>query len=752
MKSRFLLIVIVASMLMGSSLALVAANPVEGGDDSMTLASPPFVDHNAIQLLNDTDLLDQASSEGWPGSGTPNDPIIIEGLEINTNATPASFYAQHISLSVVVRDCSIISTDYDGNAIAILNVSGMRFENLTIEGENGLVAVECSDISVVDSSITAGIYTGNAFIVGFDACQDVTLSGNVLTETIYERVYFINCDDLDINNNTLITCNLALFSSTEVKISDNIFLDSETFGVYMAGTDHVLLMRNQFIGGETGLLMFDPPGIPTTNTALVENVFENGGIQVTDTSSFVETLTSDGDIVNGKPLYILKNVDMQGEMIPNDMGQYILFRVKNAVIDGANIERNCGIYLSECEGMTIRNSTFEGIFGYGISLFDSEDTLIQYCTFTDMNHGVWGQLQFSETTSRNTTITGCQFINIVTAIHEGFCEDLNIYDNTFKDCGMGINLGSETNVTIDDNLFEDIDLGIVISSMNPLVKEMSSENVLITHNLMNGCAEGIELITSREVIVQDNKMMNGGDSCIVILGSVDNTTISENWIEGYDEFAVRMIDIDLDPCENLVFHSNAFIDNNGANSTYDPTHVQVEDFVGSGAEWSIEAENGQEGNFWSDLTGPEEDHSGFLAVPYVIIDGEISDPRPFASMTPYAPQNLTATVSSNSVNLTWNAPDFDGMSQIDGYQVMLNVNGSWDVLTTVTGTSYVHGDLSPGQSYEYAVMAFNGFGSGQLSDPVTAEVPSEPTDVVSLVIIAVLICIPLFLIFVPVKS
>jgi len=739
------------SILLASSFAIGATVPVEEEEmGAMSLSSAPLVAHDPIKLLNDTDLMDQASSEGWPGSGTPYDPIVIEGLEIDSDAYPASFYAQHISLSVLIRDCTIISTPRDGDATAILDVVGMRFENVTMEACNALVAMECSKISLVGCSLTGGAFetTGSSYVVAFDSCQDVTLSGNQFDELSYSRVYFIYCENVQIDNNTLNACCLSQISSEDIQIADNMFLDSETFGVYLLNTDQTALVRNQFIGGETGLMLYELPGVPTTNTSLVDNVFENGGLLFQVGSSVMDTFTTDGDLVNGRPLYLLKDVDMQGGLMPDDMGQYLLLRVKNGVFHGLDIELNCGIHLCECENMTVRHSTFQNILGYGVSILQSNDTLIQDCVFLNSSDSVWGIGLDMEVGNVNTTIVDCQFTDCVQAILDSYGQGLNVSGNTIVGGTFGINLGSESNVTIVDNVIEDTGTGIVIAAMNPLVVEMSSENVQITGNVLTDCWVGLELSTSREITVWDNEILDSEDSGIVILGMLRNTTISNNWIEGSQGFAIRVLDWDIAPNNDLVLHSNAFMDNNGAGTTYDPSHVQVDDYGDSGANWSIETDHGRQGNFWSDLSGPEEDRSGFLAVPYVIVEGEISDPRPFATMTPYEPQQLGAKVASGKVNLTWNAPEFEGMSEITGYEVMLKVNGSWSRLAMVTGTSYVHEDVHPGESYEYAVMAINEYGDGLLSEPADAHMPSAAADMIVLVLFMAIVLTPIGLIFI----
>ena len=61
------------------------------------------------------------------------------------------------------------------------------------------------------------------------------------------------------------------------------------------------------------------------------------------------------------------------------------------------------------------------------------------------------------------------------------------------------------------------------------------------------------------------------------------------------------------------------------------------------------------------------------------------------------------TVSSSSINLTWNK-----VSNADSYQIDVYKDGKWTYLTKTTGTSYTATGLSSGTIYQFRIFAFKG--------------------------------------------
>ena len=106
--------------------------------------------------------------------------------------------------------------------------------------------------------------------------------------------------------------------------------------------------------------------------------------------------------------------------------------------------------------------------------------------------------------------------------------------------------------------------------------------------------------------------------------------------------------------------------------------------------------------------------------------------------TPDAPTDLTAEADGTSrIDLDWNAPDYDGGADIEGYRIEVSENGgsTWDDLvsnTQTTRTRYTHTNLAPASARHYRVSAVNRVGPGEPSNEAEATtdatVPNAPAN------------------------
>ncbi len=103
-----------------------------------------------------------------------------------------------------------------------------------------------------------------------------------------------------------------------------------------------------------------------------------------------------------------------------------------------------------------------------------------------------------------------------------------------------------------------------------------------------------------------------------------------------------------------------------------------------------------------------------------------------APVPPGTPAGLQAEPGDAQVTLSWTAPGDQGGSSITGYKVYRGTSSlSLVLIATVTGTSYIDGDVVNDQQYFYAVSAISADGEGERTDAVAAtpeEVSAEDGD------------------------
>ncbi|MFQ6061104.1 MAG: fibronectin type III domain-containing protein, partial [Thermoplasmata archaeon] len=103
--------------------------------------------------------------------------------------------------------------------------------------------------------------------------------------------------------------------------------------------------------------------------------------------------------------------------------------------------------------------------------------------------------------------------------------------------------------------------------------------------------------------------------------------------------------------------------------------------------------------------------------------------------TPRAPQNLTARPGDGFVNLSWDAPSYDGDSMISNYTVYRGLFSGGESFLVELAVEYSYNDTSVtnGVTYFYNVTAKNALGEGE-SSTITATpgiLPSEPRNLTS---------------------
>ena len=102
---------------------------------------------------------------------------------------------------------------------------------------------------------------------------------------------------------------------------------------------------------------------------------------------------------------------------------------------------------------------------------------------------------------------------------------------------------------------------------------------------------------------------------------------------------------------------------------------------------------------------------------------------PLVQTPPTAPQDLKATVSESSINLTWTRPLQDGGRAITGYQIDMIYTGleTWQPVvdnTRSTDTHYTHPSPPPSTTLLYRVAAINAAGRGDYAQ-TTATTPGS---------------------------
>ena len=262
----------------------------------------------------------------------------------------------------------------------------------------------------------------------------------------------------------------------------------------------------------------------------------------------------------------------------------VLYNCTNGYLSNNTCRWNWeGIRLYSSYNITLSNNTCRSNQDFGIFFDRSSNNILSNNT---CNWNQWEGIAILFSSKNNTLNnnncsfnngSGIRFSSSRSNLSNNVCYSNNEY---------GIVVDSSNN-TISDNNCSNNGYGIVLYS--------SSNNTISNNNCSSNNNVGIYLDSSNSNTLNCNNCSNN-DNGIYLWESSNNTIIwnqlCNNLLHGVYIWTGY---------SNSIWN-NTFIGNNGAGSTYDPTHIQAYDNSNNN-QWN--SENGY-GNYWSDCTTPDD--------------------------------------------------------------------------------------------------------------------------------------------------
>jgi parallel beta-helix repeat protein len=276
----------------------------------------------------------------------------------------------------------------------------------------------------------------------------------------------------------------------------------------------------------------------------------------------------------------------------------VLRNCANGTLSNNNCSTNAnGIYVWSSSGVTLinNNCSSNSQLGVGIELYSSDGNILSNNTCSD--NGVGIGLWFSEkNTLDNNALSGNSFGLALVSAGNNSAEGNNCSANSEN----GISLNSSTNDTLRDN--------VCVGDSSEAIYLGWTDNSTLSGNI---CSES-------------------GHCGIFLEQSIGNTLI----LNQLRDNGLYGLDIESGSSSNVI-SNNTFMNNNGAGSTYDPSHVQAID-NGTGNLWN--STKGY-GNYWGDWRTPDRNRDGVVDSPYAI-DGNagVEDSRPLTTIWTQIPE------------------------------------------------------------------------------------------------------------------
>jgi len=531
-------------------------------------------------------LSDEDFQSGFPGSGTKEDPYIIELYNIRRNQGGVAISISNTTKHFVIRNCILLESSYgikldnvaNGTAVIIDNICTTNFGIFIVNADGTLI-----DNNFCSLDEGYGIYVSS--------CSNVIISNNFF-ENRFQGIHLIYSSYIQVINNT---CNNNVVS-----------------GISSFYSSEITLIRNKCSFCENiGILV----NFYVTNITLIENVCNNNieGINLRANNCIVANNTclenQDGMKIHSVNANITNNKCSYNDFGMTLYGSY-------GYLFGNNFDSNSdiGLKLFLISSIIIRNNTFQNCGLY----FGAQDDSIQHSTLTIENNWVNNKKLGYYYGESNLILDKFEFEQLILVN----CIDSQITNQSFSQVPFGLAIRDCNNVTVTNISCSSFDDGAFAC--------YNSTNLHILNNTITNNHYGISLSSCSFVTLHNNTCVDNQHgfsiySCTNI--TLTNNTISENYkgisldssqncsivFNLFKENSDYAIDDDSDIGVNYIYY-NDFIDNNpgGSSQAYDYHTANI---------WYKTTSN--EGNYWSDWigTGPYYiDGSANAVDPYPLSD------------------------------------------------------------------------------------------------------------------------------------
>ncbi len=264
----FVYIIVVLSLLSTLSTASNPSNSeIMNNDKSMTPQT-----HGVIIINNDTQLLQEATSENWSGHGTAAEPYIIENYNIDATGHSVGIYLGNTTKYVVIRDSHIYNSkaDYsapyywrDGAGIKLYRASNVHIENISFEGNKyGIYGDHSSDLIIARNYFSMDSYAAISFASTSNAgVYENTMFG----ESITLMGTATELGSLDIPaNNTVNGKSIYFYKGT----MNNVTVPADAGEVIASSVKYLRINALSLENGTSGIQLFHSSHIYVSNVSI----------------------------------------------------------------------------------------------------------------------------------------------------------------------------------------------------------------------------------------------------------------------------------------------------------------------------------------------------------------------------------------------------------------------------------------------------------------------------------------------------
>ncbi|MBE0526358.1 MAG: right-handed parallel beta-helix repeat-containing protein, partial [Candidatus Thorarchaeota archaeon] len=361
---------------------------------------PSYDPHTRISISDDLDWVEQ----GFPGSGTKEDPYVIEKLEIKSNFD--CIFIVYTSKHYVIRNCLLWSDSAQGEGVHINHADYGIVENCTVMMKDyGIFAMNSNYLQISNNTLynlgTHGIRLSSTF-----GCN---ITQNVIHDTTDNGIY-IQESSCRIVNNTIWNSSeeaIRMYSSYSSFVIENSFSNS-SIGASIESCSSITFANNTvFNNYEAGFENYYSDDCIFSNNSIYDNI----GYGVMWNRGY-DSIISGNQIRNsshyGFYLYYSQRCNLSGNSFENDglaiMGSNLLdwkHNITNNISNGkvlgyfynsTNVLLDGSVYgqviIANCTGLKIQGGAMAQS-DMGIALYYSKNCIVNSTTISDGMFGVY---------------------------------------------------------------------------------------------------------------------------------------------------------------------------------------------------------------------------------------------------------------------------------------------------------------------------------------------------------------------------
>jgi parallel beta-helix repeat protein len=419
-----------------------------------------YAPHAPIFFSDNAGFLGSNSSTGvsW-GSGTVDDPYIIEGWGIDT-ASGGGISISYTDVHFIIRDCYVHDVAPTRSGIYLhSSANGILINNNCSSNQNGIYLDSSSNNTLINNTCS-----NNKRGISIHESSNNTLINNTCSNNM-DDIYIGASSDITLNNNIMVGggiiidgSDMSQWSTHAIDISNTVngrpvyYYKNQNGITVPAGAGQVILANctDSIVEGQSltycsvGVELVFSSGITVTNN----NCSSTDWIGIYLASSIDCTVSNNNCSNNNRDI-----------IYPDSSGIYLDSSSNNTLINNNCSNNKLGISIHESSNNTLIYNNCSSNNNLGISIHESSNNTLINNTCWNNYDGIYIYESSNNTVWNNT----CNY-NKLTGIHLGVSSNNTInWNNCSRNWDDGIGMwGCYGNVVYQNVVISNIDYGIDI--------------------------------------------------------------------------------------------------------------------------------------------------------------------------------------------------------------------------------------------------------------------------------------------------